>query len=259
MNTTTTQAQIFRTRQAENAAAEMIEVVDVIRKRSKRIAQIALGVSMPHQIGYLISLAIPHMHGGATGMLDALGMILLAIAVPIVSDLLILTCIDTIGAAAAARTSKIRAFCLMLAPIGVSGVVNFLAPAPPVIKALAAFMVLSIPIAVALKFVRVDFDKLEAIENTLTAAAPAVDQAEIARRKEIASRAVATRKANAAKLAQDTADALAADQAKKAARNAAARQRRAVQAAIPVSPAHIVGPVTGLHIPTKREVAALVA
>lgn len=188
MNTTTSQAQIFRAKYAENAASEMLDVVEAIGKRSKRIAQIALGVSMPHQIGYLISLAIPHMHLSAVGIIEAIGMVLIAIAVPVVSDLLILTCIETIGGAAVERRSKTRAFILMLIPVSVSGVVNFLAPAPDVIKGLALFLVLSIPVAVALKFVRADFDKIEAMETEIALARPVGKAGRVVSKNELKAR-----------------------------------------------------------------------
>lgn len=166
MHDSTSQADIFRAEYAKNAAKSMLDVIRAITKRAGRITRIALGVSMPHQIGYILALAIPHMHfNSPTAFLEAVTMVLLAIGVPIATDLLILNCIETIGAAAASRGSKRRAFALMFVPVAASGTVNFLAPAPMLIKVLAAFIVTMVPMAESLRFIKPDFARIEAMET----------------------------------------------------------------------------------------------
>jgi len=229
MNSTNqSQAQIFATEYAKNTANGMLDAVRKIGRRAGTITKIALGVSMPHQIGYILALAWPHMTWGTvTGWLESITMILLAVAVPIATDLLILNCVETIGAAAAARGSKNRAFCIILIPVAASGTVNFLAPAPLLIKVLAAFIVTMIPMGESLKFIRPDFAKIERMESEVASqvAKPArVLDPEVA--AERAAKAAITREAN--RLAKLT----------PAQRAAETRARRAMA---PVSPG--VGPI----------------
>jgi len=161
-----TQSAIFRTEWAKNAARTMLDVIKAITKRSKLITGLALGASTPHQMLYLIAACIPHMHlDSLQGKLDALGMVLIAVVVPIVADLTIYTCIDTLGAQAASRSSKLRALLFMIIPLGASGYVNFLAPAPMLLKGLAAFLVAMIMIAQGLRFIEADWQQLEDFET----------------------------------------------------------------------------------------------
>ncbi len=198
----TTQAQLFATEYAKNAASNMLDVIKAISNRAGLITKIALGVSMPHQIGYILALAVPHMHfDSPSGFLEAITMVLLAVGVPIATDLLILNCIETIGAAAAEKASKTRAFVIMFIPVIASGSVNFLAPAPMLIKVLAAFIVVMVPVAQSLRFIRPDFAKIERMETTIAsqlAPAPVVDDALKAKRSEAARKAAATRMRNRA-------------------------------------------------------------
>lgn len=190
---TTNQAAIFASEYAKDAGREMLTTIRRITNRSGRITKIALGVSMPHQIGYILALAVPHMHfTNPSAVLESITMILLAFGAPIATDLLILNCIETIGAAAAARASKRRAFRLMFIPVLASGTVNFLAPAPWLIKCLAAFIVTMVPMGESLRFIRPDFAKIEQMQNEV---ASEVTQPSTAGRKlteeQLAQRAVA--------------------------------------------------------------------
>jgi hypothetical protein len=177
-----TEAAKLRSEWAHNASEVMIGVVRAITKRSKLITGLALGASTPHQIVYLLALCVPHMHLSTSvdtvqlvqNYLEALGMIIIALAVPICTDITIYSCVDTLGAMAATKTSKIRAFIFLLIPLGASGFVNFLAPAPMILKGLAAFLVVLVMISQGLKFVDTDWDKLEEFEaqNTIVEEAP---------------------------------------------------------------------------------------
>jgi hypothetical protein len=183
-----TQAYLFAVEYAANAAKKMMDTITEIGTNSARITKIALGVSMPHQIGYILALAVPHMTwdlGNPSGFLESLTMVLLAIGVPIATDLLILNCIKVIGASAASRGSKRLALSLMLVPVAASGTVNFLAPAPTLIKVLAAFIVTVIPMSESLRaFTRPDFAKIEAMETeTVAQVTPVPQAAQIKRRR----------------------------------------------------------------------------
>ena len=189
ITTAPTQAQIFRAEHAKNAARNMLDVIEAIGERSKFITRIALGVSMPHQIGYILALAIPHMHWDTpSAILESLTMILLAVGVPVATDLLILNCIETIGAAAVARAWKWRAFWLMFMPAAASGTVNFLAPAPMLIKVLAAFIVALIPLSQVLRFINPDFGKIEEMETDIALGTPATKPGRVISRQELKAR-----------------------------------------------------------------------
>jgi hypothetical protein len=167
------QAAIFAREHAKGAARRMLNVIDEIGANSARITKIAMGVSMPHQIGYILALAIPHMVWGwnnPSGTLESITMVLLALGVPVATDLLILNCIKIVGATAAAHTSKVIAMSIMLLPVLASGTVNVLAPAPVLLKCLAGFIVTVIPMAEALRaFTRPDFAKIEQMEISVEA------------------------------------------------------------------------------------------
>ena len=189
MNNTVSQAQIFRAEHAKNAARNMLDVIETIGKRSKNITRIALGVSMPHQIGYILALAIPHMHWSTvSAVLESVTMILLAVGVPIATDLLILNCIETIGAEAVARSWKWRAFWLMFVPVLASGTVNFLAPAPLLMKVLAAFIVTLVPLSQSLRFISPDFGRIEELETDIALASPQRKPGRVISRQELKAR-----------------------------------------------------------------------
>lgn len=157
-----TQARIFAEAWSKDAAHGMLATLRRVAKRAGFITRIALGVSMPHQIGYILALAIPHMRwDGPAAIAESITMIALAFGVPVCTDLLILNCIETIGATAASKWSRIGAFLLMLIPVSASGYVNFAAPAPGLIKVLAAFIVTMVPMGESLRFIKPDFAKME--------------------------------------------------------------------------------------------------
>lgn len=192
-----TQAAILRTEWAKDAAKTMLAIVQAITKRAKLITAIALGASMPHQMLFLISACIPHMDlTSLTGWLDAIGMLIVAVAVPVVADIAIYNCIDTLGAQVATGKSKIRAYVFLVIPVAASGYVNFLAPAPMLLKGLAAFLVAMILIAQGLRFIEVDWEKLEQFEsqNTVIVDEPEIEPARI-RRTPLTDRQKRARKA----------------------------------------------------------------
>lgn len=169
------QAALFAREAAKGAARKMLEALDEISKNSVRITKIALGVSMPHQIAFLLGLILPYLHvttpvGDYALLLQELthilGMLLLVIGVPIAADLLIVNCIRAAGEPAASDSSKIAAMWIMALPVLASITVNVMAPAPHwILRVLAGFIVGVIPAAQILKvLMRPDFAKIEAME-----------------------------------------------------------------------------------------------
>lgn len=160
----------FATQRARGASKDMLTTIDAIRKRAGLITRIALGVSMPHQIGYILSLSWSYIRfDSLTHLLESITLISLAIGVPIATDLLILSCVETLGAAAAARESKRKAMWIMAIPVLASGWVNAMAPAHPLVRVLAAFIVVMVPLAQSLRFIKTDFRAIERIETELLA------------------------------------------------------------------------------------------
>ena len=169
------QAALFAREHAKGAAKKMLDALDEISKNSVRITKIALGVSMPHQIAYLLGLILPYLHvttpvGNYALLLQEvthiLGMLLLVGGVPIAADLLIVNCIRIAGEPAASDSSKKVAMFIMALPVTASVAVNVMAPAPHwILRVLAGFIVGVIPAAQILRvLVRPDFAKIEAME-----------------------------------------------------------------------------------------------
>lgn len=169
------QAALFAREAAKGAARAMLDALDEIQKNSVRITKIALGVSMPHQIAFLLGLILPYLHvttpvGDYALLLQELthilGMLLLVIGVPIAADLLIVNCIRAAGEPAASDSSKKIAMGVMALPVIASIAVNVMAPAPHwILRVLAGFIVGVIPAAQLVKILmRPDFAKIEAME-----------------------------------------------------------------------------------------------
>jgi hypothetical protein len=181
---------------AGNASQTMLDAIKAITKRAKFITGLALGASTPHQILYLIALCIPHMNLSTEvatvdllqNYASALGMVIVAVAVPIGADIAIYSCIDTLGAQAATRGSKIRSLGFMIIPLGASGFVNFLAPAPVLLKGLSAFLVVLILISQGLRFIETDWDKLQRFETDNTVViAEVLDERPVRRERRVVS------------------------------------------------------------------------
>lgn len=170
------QAALFAREHAKGAAKKMLDALDEISKNSVRITKIALGVSMPHQIAYLLGLILPYLHvttpvGNYALLLQEathiLGMLLLVGGVPIAADLLIVNCIRIAGEPAASAGSKKVAMYIMVLPVSASVAVNVMAPAPHwILRVLAGFIVGVIPAAQILRIFgsHPDFAKIEALE-----------------------------------------------------------------------------------------------
>lgn len=167
-----TQAAIFGTEYAKDAAREMLDSIKSIGRDAEKVTKIGLGVSMPHQIAFILSLVPLHfptegsVQVGIITWLESLTLIGGAVGIPIGVDYLILICIRAVGNRAAATFSKVLAFLVMIFPVSVSGTVNVLAPAPALVKVLFGVAVVLIPMSQAVRVwgSRPDFRKVEAME-----------------------------------------------------------------------------------------------
>lgn len=165
-----TQARIFVSHWGKDSAKEMLETIKRIKKRSNLITKLVLLASMPHQVGYLLSEGIPHMYWDSwPNVMLSLTLILMSVVVPVGCDLQILNCIETLGARAAPAKWRWGALGLMLIPAAGSGIVNFLAPGPEIMRILSGLAVALIPMSQVLRFLRPDFKKVEAEELDILA------------------------------------------------------------------------------------------
>lgn len=155
------QARYFAAQHAATAGHDMLQTIRGIKNRAKWLTIVALAGSMPHQVSYLIALTLPWCNWDGFHAIEAAGMLLIAVVFPIASDLIIVNSIETISTTVASDASRWRAFGALLAPLGFSGTVNFIAPGPPLVKVLAAALVGYIAISEVLKFVKPNFKKLD--------------------------------------------------------------------------------------------------
>lgn len=163
---TQTQAQIFATEYARDTAREMLDTIKAVATKAGRVSRIVLGVSMPHQIGFVLGLAPLHFSADIRACLESITLILGSVLIPVAVDYLILICIQVIAARGMARSVKKGAIWVMAFPILVSGTVNVVAPAPIVMRVLFGVMVVLIPMAEGLRaFIRPDFSAIEKMES----------------------------------------------------------------------------------------------
>lgn len=170
-----TQAQLFATEYAKDTAREMLDTIKGTKTKAERVTRIALAVSMPHQIGFILGLA-PLKWGTLREILESATLILGAVLIPVAVDYLILICIQILSARGAADSSKKLAFFGMLFPVGVSGAVNVIAPAPTLIRVLFGVAVVLIPLSQGIRaFTRPDFAKIERMETEIAGQVTAVE------------------------------------------------------------------------------------
>ncbi len=164
------QTQLFAEQFQADAADGMLNTLKRGFKRAAKLTLIVLGVSMPHQISYLVSQCAPYLHWSSWDLsVESVGMLMIAGSVPVVGDLVIISCIEQISTKAMAMRSRLRAVGIIIPVLSVSGYVNFAAPAPPMIKYLAAFLVLCILFIETLKFAKPDFAAIEAMRHEIMA------------------------------------------------------------------------------------------
>ncbi len=172
MSSNTTQAAIFAAEHAKNAAQEALDNITQNSKAAERVTMIALGVSMPHQIAFILGLVPLHFptDGGfahiVLGWLESITLIGGSFGIPVALDYLILICIRTLTAKAASTQAKKVAGSVIVFPVLISGTVNVLAPAPWLIKALFGVAVVLIPLSQLVRVISAspDFRKIEAME-----------------------------------------------------------------------------------------------
>ena len=185
MSTIQTQAALFGHEYAKDSARESLDDIKKNAKDADKVTKIALGVSMPHQAAFILSLVpltfpvtgdIKH---AIVAWLESFTMIIGAVAIPVAVDYLILICIRNLAQRAASRIAKLTAFWVMLAPVTLSATVNMLAPSPWLVRCLFGAIVVLIPLSQAVRVTgaRPDFRKVGAMELDVRAEIAAVEPA----------------------------------------------------------------------------------
>jgi len=183
MNSSTTQAQQFAAAYAADMASQMLKTIKWVRISATAIMVIAMVVSYTHQAGYLTGIGTP-----------ALG----AWLIPGALDALTFLCVKVLGTPGMAQPAKKMALRVLVFPVLASGSINFMGPGAMVTKLVFVLAVLMIPAAeLVASRIKPDFRAMDAMERDMAPATEVSDEERV-RRSEIAKKAAATRKRNAA-------------------------------------------------------------
>lgn len=166
------------------AAGASDKVQDTIRevdKRAAHLTKVALYASMPHQIIFLVSVALAKVDLSSLdvkGYISIASLLCVILPAPYLADLLILNSVAIIGNPVSSRWTRIRAFLTMLIPAAFSGFVNVKAPAPhALINWLAGFLVAAIVLAQVQRVFRPEFKRLlDAQESVVAEVKPVFDE-----------------------------------------------------------------------------------
>jgi hypothetical protein len=167
--TPVSQAQQFAAEYARNAAAELLATVKDVGHKSGRITKIALGVSMPHQIGFLVGVAPLTWHSPRE-VLQSVTVVSGSVLIPVVVDLMIMTCVQVVSTRAVVSSARKLALYLMIFPVLLSALVNVIAPGPWLLRAVFGAIVLFVPMAEGLRAaIKPDFRQVERAETEIAA------------------------------------------------------------------------------------------
>jgi hypothetical protein len=144
-----------------NMANEMLKMAETVGKGSLIVTIIALSISIPHQIGFLLGQA-PLLWNTWQNWIASITDIAGAAGIPLATDIMIFNCIKTISARAIQISSRIWALVILCGPVSVSATMNYLAPAPEVFRIAFVVGVLYIPLGESLRTLsqRPDFRKV---------------------------------------------------------------------------------------------------
>lgn len=126
---TTTLTQQLARRMRKGIVKNQEHTLEVIDKMATRILITAMVISYFHQVGFLLTLAHLNFGGGPEAWIHTLTMGIAVLATPLVVDFLIVMCVKVLGAKAVHRISKKITLGLLILPVGISGLINGMAPA----------------------------------------------------------------------------------------------------------------------------------
>lgn len=140
------QAKLFSSQYAAGAAVEMLGDIKRNKRDAEKVTKLVLSVTTPHQIGFLLLLAWPHISWATPwGIASMVTMLAMAVLGPVAVDYLTLICIRNVTSKGLKTSSLVWSGGMMMMPVAFSAWINFAAPAPMEFKILAAFLVTLIP------------------------------------------------------------------------------------------------------------------
>lgn len=151
-----TQTSFYAAKHAANLAKQSLRTIWIVRWCANLILAIGIGVSTPHQANYLMDRGMDQYS---------------AWLIPISADLLAAICVKVLSTAAIQALGRWSAGGVLLFPLGVSGLINYLAPGELLVRYAFVVPVLMIPAAefVASR-IRPNFKRLDAMERELAPA-----------------------------------------------------------------------------------------
>lgn len=148
-----TQAQVYAAKYAQTIARQMIRTIRLVRWAAILISLVGMGVSYSHQAHYLVVI-------GMTAYAAWL--------IPGALDSLTFICVKVLSTAAVTRSARITAGVMLVFPVSVSCVVNFVAPGVLLVKVAFVIAVLLIPAAeIVASRLRPDFRAMHLMELEL--------------------------------------------------------------------------------------------
>lgn len=226
----------------KGTAKEMLETIKSNAKDAERNSKIALYLSIPHQMGFLLGL-VPLVFNSLGSVLGSITLLGMAIGLPYLCDRLILMCIRNIATRVVSTWDKAKAFLVLMPAIAVSVFLNIAAPGPELMKWVCGAVVTMVPLYQIIRSVRPNFKKAGADETKIRnevaelAVNSSVSDAEREARRQRGIKAAATRAARASAAAQAAATPEVSPEEKEARRQrglkaAATRAQRAETARI---------------------------
>lgn len=233
-----TDEQAFAQLYVDDAAEEAITDMKVGKRSAILLTRMALAMSLPHQIGFFLSISEPHFEPDPLQWAHPLSIIVGALLAPFIVDLAIMYFVRYLVMKVAATSSKVWALVKLILPVSASAYINFAVPAPhPILNYVFGGAVLFIPLVLGYQVLfKVNFGQLLQLRKTTLAQVaepvtePVIDAALAAKRSESAKKAAATRKEREA--------AEAAERAAKAEQRRLNREAKKLERLAPSSPGH---------------------
>jgi hypothetical protein len=158
----------FGRRYQQGTSREMLDVLDANRKAAERNTRMALYLSIPHQALYLLS-KVELRHTTPVEWAETIIALAMALVIPYLVDQLILMCIRTLAARAAANAAKWRSAGTLAVALPASMYVNFAAPGPLVLRLGAAGLIVLVGLYQVARSARPDFAKVGETERAMKA------------------------------------------------------------------------------------------
>lgn len=167
----TSEALTYARKYSANAANDSLAAHAQTRRATMWVVRIVLGITIPHQVSYLLSLVTLRFPAftsfdSARPWLESIALIAATVVIPTAVDMTIVNMIRTLSDRVTATAGQIGAFVVLVVTAGTSATVNVIVPAPTIVRVMFAVAVALIPLNEGVRaLARVDFGKLRRIER----------------------------------------------------------------------------------------------